>query len=455
MTETFILPLPDAGLVFGLDWFPLVGRKAAQGGRRLARRHRAGHWLLAGAPPAAVGLLAMKAGRGQGLLYSAAQNLAQLYPQGSYAMLLELDGRGCWLAAVHDGIVVSRSDRLYRARHDAVRFLDELRPAFPRLQLLGEPGAPAAPDLAALGSACAPESRLQPLRRWRPLLPRPLRYFVLALLVAVLGPRLWAFMQPGGPAAGSGAPGIDPAAAWRQAVVQSAAGRVLHGVPGTQALLDTLYALPLWVGGWKLTKAECLPLASNWRCKARFERAGRPASNQTFLEQAQPEWAVEFTPTEHAGAGWQLPSRGGALAHHRLATVDENERALISALQAIKPGFAQLHVAATAALPVAAPTDPDGRPLPRPAGLPVYHRRALRAVGPLRSAALLLPHTAHVAWDKAELVLGAADRPTLTHSGLTLTLEGAIYEISNGPSTPRGAADGAAKGSGATPAPGP
>ncbi|WP_442592401.1 hypothetical protein ACSBPU_12325 [Parapusillimonas sp. JC17] len=445
MTEPFILPLGDAALVFGLDWFPLVGRRAAQAGKRLAQRHRASHILLAGTPPAAVGMLAMKKSRGQGAMYSAAQNLAQLHPRGTYAMLLELGDKGCWLAVAHDGVVVSRTDRLYRTRHDAVHFLGELRPAFPRLQLLGSSGAPALPDLAALGAARTPDSRLQPLRRWQPFLPRPVQYFMLALLLAVLGPKLWAFM-PDPAAASHGVVSVDPGAAWQKAVAQSVSGRMLHGVPGTQALFDALYSLPLWVGGWKLTRAQCLPLASVWQCKAHFERAGPPASNQTFLDHAQAAWTVEFTPTERVTATWRMPSQGGALGQYRLASSDDNERALVSELQAIKPGFAQLHVSNPSALPVSAPIDSQGKALPRPARQPVYYRRALRIVAPLRSAAVLLPYTAHMAWDKAELVLGATDAPTLTHSGLMLTLEGAIYESSKVPSSSPPAAMGHAPG---------
>lgn len=430
MSEPFILPLTDAVLAFGLDWFPLVGRKAAQAGRRLAQRHRASHLLLAGAPPAAVGMLAMKKSGIQPPMYSAAQNLAQLHPRGTYAMLLELGDKGCWLAVVHDGVVVSRTDRLYRSRHDAVQFLNELRPAFPSLQLLGDPGAPALPDLASLGSARTPDSRLQPLRRWQSFLPRPVQYFILALLLAVLGPKLWAFM-PDPSATPPGLADVDPGVAWRKAVAQSASGRTLHGVAGTQVLFDALYSLPLRVGGWKLTRAECLSRASNWQCQARFERAGPQASNQTFLDRAQAAWIVEFTPTEHARATWRMPSQGAALGQIRLATLDDNERALISELQAIKPGFAKLHISSSSALPVSAPMDAQGKALPRPANQPVYYRRALRIAGPLRSAAMLLPYTAHMAWDKAELVLGTTDRPTLTQSGLMLTLEGAIYETSN------------------------
>src|SRR3546814_6254107 len=104
MTEPLLLSLSSASLVFGLEWFPLIGARADRWGMRLARRHRSTHIVLAGKTAGSVGLLALKPGRSQKKeLYSAEQNVAALFETGTFALLLELERLGYWLVAVDEG----------------------------------------------------------------------------------------------------------------------------------------------------------------------------------------------------------------------------------------------------------------------------------------------------------------------------------------------------------------
>jgi hypothetical protein len=53
----------------------------------------------------------------------------------------------------------------------------------------------------------------------------------------------------------------------------------------------------------------------------------------------------------------------------------------------------------------------------------------VQLIAPLRSASLLLPHTASVTWNKVVLTLQDIEKPSLKSSNLTLSLEGVLYEI--------------------------
>src|SRR5690606_9681448 len=111
------------------------------------------------------------------LLHSAAQNVAQLFASGTIALVLEIEFAGCWLVAVHDGVVVARTDRLYSKKEDADCVLDELKQAYPHLVILGAPHAPALPTLEDIEAASSPRSCLALVSRWRPMLPWPVQCF--------------------------------------------------------------------------------------------------------------------------------------------------------------------------------------------------------------------------------------------------------------------------------------
>lgn len=429
--EPTVLALSSAALVFGIEWLPLLDARAQRQGLRLARQHKASHVVLAGESAGSVGLAVLKAGRAprRTPLYSAAQNVAQLFPAGTVALLLEVEQAGYWLVAVHEGAVVARTDRIYTHIADAQPVLAELRQAYPHLQVLGEPQAPDQPSLSAVEEACSSNSRLQVLSRWTSVLPWPVQGFVLALLLVVLIPRLAHLLRPE-PKAPAPVAVADLRQAWRLAVEKAFQDRFVHGVQGTRILLDALYELPVQVGGWVLLQAECTAQGRDWRCQANYERRSVQASNSSFLAAVPESWLVEFNSMDLAQPVWTIASHGVPLLALRPRSTAHHERDLFSALQEIKPIFSQMQVGKATPLPVPAPVDEQGRSLPRPPDMTLYLSRPVHLAGPLRSSGLLLPHTASMHWNKAVLALRKVDQPGLKSSGLSLSLQGVLYEIS-------------------------
>src|SRR5690554_6833744 len=134
MREPLIHDVAGFGLVFGLDWSPLLGKRGQAQANTLARRERAGYLVVAGNPVAAVGRVASSRLPGGRTLHSAAQAFAQCYPQGAVAAVFDLPHGTQWLVAVHDGVVVARSDTFPA---DALQFeslLTALRDSFPGLR---------------------------------------------------------------------------------------------------------------------------------------------------------------------------------------------------------------------------------------------------------------------------------------------------------------------------------
>lgn len=444
--ESLVLVLPSSTLVFGMEWLPLLDARAQRQGLRLARQHKATHMVLAGDSAGSVGVAALKSAglRRKSHLYSAAQNVAQLFPVGAVALLLKLEQVGYWLVAVHEGAVVARTDRIYPQCTDAQPVLAELRQAYPHLLVLGEPQAPELPSLAQIEAASSTQGRLQVLNRWASMLPWPVQGFVLALVLVLLVPRLAPLLRAA-PKAPAPVAATDLRQAWRLAAEKALQDRIVHGVQGTRVLLDTLYELPVHVEGWVLLQAECAAQRGDWRCQANYERRSAQASNLGFLAVAPGHWTVDFASMDRAQPAWTISAHGAPLLVARLRTSAHHERDLFSALQDIKPAFSQMQIGKPTPLPVPAPTDEQGRPLPWPSGMHRYLSRPVQLSGPLRSGGLLLPHTASMYWHKVMLAVRKVDQPGLKNSGLSLSLQGVLYEIDTDPrSTGRGAAPGAA-----------
>src|SRR5690606_38986928 len=151
---------------------------------------------------------------------------------------------------------VARTDLVYRGMEDAGDAIADLRQAYPQLQVVMAPHASQLPTLDDLDAVSSSRTQLRPVRRWQSVLPRPIQYFVLALVLVALLPRLWqAYEQDSTPATAQVS--LDPAQAWRTAIAQSGRHRVVHGIRGTRALLDAFHGLPVGVGGWLLHQAEC------------------------------------------------------------------------------------------------------------------------------------------------------------------------------------------------------
>ncbi|TCT05356.1 type 4b pilus protein PilO2 [Paralcaligenes ureilyticus] len=427
MNDVLILPGSSVSLVFGLDWLPLINAGARKLAQRIARQRGATHWVCSGEAAAAVGMARLKLTRAQRRqrLGSAAQVVAQLRATGTVALLLELGPARYWLVAVHEGAVVARTDKLFASRLHAADVLTELEQAYPQLQVLD--GAPDAIDLPVLEAASTAEARLLPLDRWRPLLPRPVQWFVLSMVLVGLLPRLWRVVAPG-PRVQAAGP-FDPYRAWSDALAQASRNVVVHGVQGTRAALDSLQDAPVQIAGWFLTQAMCMPQAGGWRCQARYDRRGAQASNDGLLALAPAAWAVEFISIDQALLVWSIALANVPLAQHALKSSAHNERHLFSALQSIQPAFTQMQLGKPQALKLVAPRDAAGRTPPKPAGLPAYSLRPVQIAGPLRSGSLLLSHTEAMAWKKIAVSIRDAPQLGLRSSRLNVSFQGDLYEV--------------------------
>ncbi|MEO6985130.1 MAG: hypothetical protein ABI155_07280 [Paralcaligenes sp.] len=427
MNDVLILPGSSVSLVFGLDWLPLINGSARRLAERIARQRGATHWVCSGETAAAVGMARLKLTRAQRRhrFGSAAQALAQLRATGTIALLLELDPARYWLVAVHEGAVVARTDKLFASRHQAADVLAELEQAYPQLQILDS--TPEVIDLPLLEAASTVETRLLPLDRWRPLLPGPVQWFVLSMVLIGLLPRLWRVVAPAPKVQAAGP--YDPYQAWSDALSQASRSIVVHGVHGTRAALNGLQDAPVQVAGWFLAQATCMPQTGGWRCQARYDRRGVQASNDGLLAHAPAQWAVEFTSIDQAVLVWKIALANVPLGQHALKSSAHNERHLFSALQSIQPAFTQMQLGKPQALKLAAPRDAAGRTPPKPVGLPAYSLRPVQIAGPLRSSSLLLSHTEAMSWKKIAVSVRDAQQLGLRGSRLNVSFQGDLYEV--------------------------
>ncbi len=416
-----ILQRDDTSLVFGMEWFPLLGDNTPKQAQALARRRRASHWVLAAGAAASVGLM-----RGAGLrgeptrLYSAAAIFAGLYPVGTVVAVTRLPQDRLWLVAVHEGAVMARTDQLHDGEASVQDTIRLLREAHPGLVVHDESRMPAG-LLDALFQAAHKGAQVlrNHSRVWRGV----------AIVLVAGGVALW-FTRAWWNAteASLQAQQPDPVQAWAQAVAMSARSHSVHGVAGLKAALDALYELPVYLAGWMLKQAECRPGTAHWNCRAVYRR-NEEGDNESLMDAALPQWSLSFEPLEGAVANWAVPLPALPASEIKLHGSRHNEARLVSALQSMLPAFMELRLEGAQRLAVAAPLDAQQRPIPRPREIPVYQRRPVRLQAPLRSLSLLLPETGHMSWDKILLELGEVDHPSIRHSGLRVSLSGVLYEI--------------------------
>ncbi|NYT85769.1 type 4b pilus protein PilO2 [Pollutimonas harenae] len=427
-----ILPTAAGTLVFGMDWFPMLGGQSGKAGMKLARRHRSTHLVPPVTALGSIGLVSLKRQRPSRKIkmYSAAQNVAQLFSTGSVALLIELPQMGYWLVAIHEGAVVTRTDQVYLSLDDAGEVIDSLSQAYPQLQVLSQEQDNKLPTLDGIAAASASCSQLQPVRRWQSAMPWPVQGFVLALVLVLLLPRALPLFH-GAQTSVPEPPVLNPAQAWRLAVTASANRHRVHGRKGMRTLIDSFLALPTSLGGWALQRAICKPEAGRWLCQAEYERQDVKASNSSFLASSLPAWKAEFSSLDRVSVGWQIESHDMPLLQASLSSSAQTERDLLSALQGIRPSFLQMQIGQPVPIPLVVPKDQQGRPLPRPKEQMVYASRPVQIAGPLRSAILLLPNAETMSWLNASLTINQADKVGLTSSKLNLSLQGHIYEIDN------------------------
>lgn len=420
-------------LVFGLEWFPLIGHRPERQALALARQQKATRHVMCSGGAVSVGLLRGRWRRHDlKRLRSAAAIFARMHPEGSVAAQMALpDGRR-WLVGVHEGAVMARTDNFHSGHGSLEATLQMLREAHPGLTLRD-----------AQTSACELLDRLFDAARDDGALSAngglcatPFLSAVAALACAGLAWHLGWGMLAAAPA-GEGAAAVDAELAWRRAVTEAAETHVVHGVAGLQAALDAMYALPSVLAGWSLQSAECRPHSREWRCRARFLRRN-DADNGGFLSAAPPHWTLAFDPLNGVDVGWSLPMTALPLTQVDVRRPRENERHLVSALQAMEPAFSELRLDAPQAITPRVPVDAENRPIARPRSVIGHQQRVIRVQAPLRSLSLLLPEARHMSWNRIALQVADLDTPTLRGSGLRVSMSGVLYETENDRNDPVG-----------------
>lgn len=422
-----ILERDGVALVFGLEWFPLLGSHPEVQARSVARARRASHRVVCAGGAAAVGLLQTgRMSRKRGQRYcSAAAAFARLHAHETVAAVMTLPGGRRWMVAVHEGAVMTRCDHLHDASAPMDETLSLLREAHPGLTVLDDRGSPAG-QLDALFEAAMEGCELVGSRRRMTGRIVLLSLLLTAGVTLAKGGGLWGAREA------DVIPVQDAGSAWQDAIAESARAHRVHGVTGLQAALTAIYDVPVMVAGWHLDQVECRPRPSTWQCRSRYRR-GNTGDNERFIAAAKADWDLSFDPMQGAEAAWSVPLPSQPLAHVRLHGPRQNEARLISALQAMLDAFTELRLDPPQAIPVRAPLDAQQLPLPRPPGLAAYQRRVVRLQAPLRSLALLLPETAHMSWDRILVQVTAVDQPTLRSSGLRASLSGVLYEKDHEP----------------------
>lgn len=412
-------------LVFGLEWFAIIGSDAGREARRIARQNKATHLVLDGPNAACVGLARLGADHRRLPVYSAAMLVARRYAEGTVAMVIEIAERLWWLLAVHDGAVIARTDRLFTSQNEALTIIAELRQTYPALDVLGD--ARPLPELAEL----VRDSRANTLLRRIPSYRRLSAPIVLgvAVLLSIAMPSIkdawtqWRTQSTTPIMADS-----SVSQAWQAAIDVAAKDYWIHGTSGTSAMLDMLYSLPVVVAGWRLSRAECTSAKAQWHCGAHYQRNDHNASNALFLDQALPQWKTSFTPLDEAHVRWTAVSHGLEIGHVRLNSAAYNERHLFSHWQSIKAAVPMMAIAEPRPMAVLPPLDGDGVPMVRPDSLSLYSLRRIEIRAPLRSASLLLPHCKDIGWHRVVLDVARHATPSLGQSRLLATFHGDLYE---------------------------
>lgn len=424
MREARVVTVDAVRLMLGLDWFALIGRYSTRAVRRLARQQQATHTVVAGVPEAAVGVVAVVSGTGDRRpLHSAAQAFAGLYPDGTVAMAAELPDHGVWWVASHEGVVIARTDVVLVSNDQAEAAMAQLAAAYPDLQVLA---GDEQPDWRALATACSGATALVAVPRrlggwpWRA---------AFAAVAALLLAAAWPDRLPRQTGASVATPSLPAPDLWRAATARAVQPLGVHGAGGLRDLTRALHAMPARVAGWGLADVTCIVARPQWNCVSRFVR-GEPRADNAALRRSLGQGAQLAFPTlETAHWTWSVPVHVTPLEQAGLRSPQYTSEHWFSEMQAIQPAFVQAVVGEEHAVPVTEPRTQEGRAIARPAGIPVYSRRALTLSGPLRSLPLIHPLAAPVAWESLVLKVHTVSTPHLKHSALMVSLAGALYEV--------------------------
>lgn len=427
MHDAYCMNTPSIDLVFGLSWFPILSRSPDRAIRQIAYQHRATHCVVVGSPVCAAGFARLEQVARTGVeMHAAAQVVAAMFPMGTTALIVPMPDQRQWFVVVNEGVVVARTDCFLVSNEEVDRVLHEIQRAFPALQVLGQPGAPVAPDLEQLIAGVCTASVMRKT-------PRRLPYGKagIALLIGVAG---WLIYWGAGdkPVISSmsshAEPLLSPVQAWEQAIKRSIQSQAVHGVQGLSELQAALMDLPVHLGGWAMTQWVCQARHAQWHCQAESRRVHRLATNATLFEQLPSGWSVRFVSLDQATLEHVFQVNDVPLQRVALQDSHYTERVWLSVLQSVRPAFGLVHVGASTPLPLELPRDETQQSVERPPELLPYARRAVRVQGPLRSLVLLTRHAHAIRWNRLRLTVHEAVVPDVRTSHFVVDLEGELYE---------------------------
>ena len=438
MSDYVVLAVPEQGveLVLGMKWHTILGSQLAVRARKKAKEVKASHYAQAGERSEAVGTVRFKrhdvAPRGV-VRYCAALAFAAGHARGWAALCIPLPDGRAWLVAVHDGKVLTNSDRVYGSPVEAHAILQELVARYgDALAVYGSaPGHAAEPfDLVLLIPELKASCALRPSGFSLPSVPRPVWVAIVGCALAFGARGVWDFYRTrtAHPEARMAGPEAA-AAAWKASLAALAARTRVHDHTGLVAVLTALGGLPSNLGGWGLRSARCEPLLpSGWRCSVNYLRDSRLATNASFVAARPASWMENWRPLDAVIASFDAAGVALSLDIEALQSVADQDERTLSELQKILPAFTSLSVGDVSTVRSDVPLDELGRAIRPVADIPTIGERAINLDGPLRSLALLPQSlSGHVAWRRIELRLDDTAQTGLNRSRLMASAQGVLY----------------------------
>lgn len=438
MNDYVLVAVPEQGaeLVLGMRWHTILGSQLAVRARKKAREVRASHYAHAGDRSEAVGTVrfARPDRRARGVVrYCAALVFAAGHARGRVALCCPLPDGRVWLVAVHDGKVLTQSDRVFDSLADAHQALHTLVERHGEMLTVHGAGLDDQAEPFEL-SQLIPELKSTLALRASgftvPGVPRPVWVATAGVVLAFGGRAAWDHLRSGAPL--PAAPAITPAGleqAWRDHLAGFASRMPVHDQAALQALSVALRQMPASVGGWGLRGAVCEPLqAGGWLCQASYMRDSRIATNASFLAKRPAAWQESWQPLEGVTASFEVDAPHHTLDLATLAPLAQQDEQVVSALQQALPAFVRIALAPPSEVRIPAPLDQAGIALQAPAGTPEIRERAIALEGPMRSLALLpAAMHGHVAWKRVELRRDDTASAGLNQSRLMAIAQGVLY----------------------------
>lgn len=388
---------------FGLRWYALLEANEKAQANRIIKELDAHSWVLSGEQICSVGLSNQRIRRQKQPVYiAAAAFFAYLNARQKVAAIIRLPTGQFWFVAAQQGRVLVRGDHCFNDLEQAQAFMSSVLADNPKLGCLHAHAAYIEWDkliAQPTPADCIEKTRLRPRQRinTRWLVGGVVLGLLLVFYYVWVG---WAAKQTLKSIEAKTEQSID----FLQPVLN------LHPRATLQPLLEFLYQLPAQSMGWVLRHAECqLSLEEKgWRCLADYHNASGAADIEEFLFQQQWEELAQVVNLDAIQISFPLQS---LLLEPWEPPTRVTKLQFLSYLHKQQAAFSQLHYQ------------------PRQQLLSEWQgRTALQIYGPLRSAHLLYEAPVHIQWYRARLDLNQQVQPSLKHSQLALTLEGAVED---------------------------